>query len=100
MTTRKASIAAALVAALAAAGVSAARVDICYSEATAPNAAPPTSATVFVCPQAGSRSVAQLAAAGWRVIKMMPVTAGSGGFGVQQQLLIGDDTLFASGFDA
>lgn len=97
---RSASIALALAAAFAAADASAARVDICYSEVTAPNAAPPTSATPFTCPQAGIKTVPQLAAAGWRVIKMTPVTVSSGGFGVRQQLLIRDDTLFVSGFDA
>ncbi len=89
-----------LIAALAASAASAARVDICYSEVEAPNAAPPTSATRFTCPQAGVKTVQQLATAGWRIIKMTPVTVSSGGFGVRQQLLIRDDTLFASGFDA
>lgn len=96
---RSASIAVVLVAALAAAGASAARIDICYSEVAAPNAAPPTSATPFACPQAGIGTVPQLAAAGWRVVRMTPVTVSSGGFGVRQQLLIRDDSLFASGFD-
>lgn len=89
-------IAVALVAAFAASAASAARVDICYSEVAAPNAPPPTSATVFACPQAGTKSVAQLAVAGWGVIKMAPVVAAGG---VRQQLLIRDDTLFSSGFD-
>jgi hypothetical protein len=97
---RGVSIVLALVAAFAASGASAARVDICYSEVAAPDAAPPTSATPFTCPQAGIKTVPQLAAAGWHVIRMTPVTVSSGGFGVRQQLLIRDDTLFASGFDA
>lgn len=97
---REVPIALALVAAFAASDASAARVDICHSEVTAPDAAPPTSATPFTCPQAGIKTVPQLAAAGWRVVRMTPVTVSSGGFGVRQQLLIRDDTLFASGFDA
>jgi len=97
---REVPIALALVAAFAASDASAARVDICYSEVTAPDAAPPTSATPFTCPQAGIKTVPQLAAAGWRVVRMTPVTVSSGSFGVRQQLLIRDDTLFASGFDA
>lgn len=84
---------------LAAAGVqAAARTDICYSGETPPNAAPPTNATVFACPQAGSRTVPELAAAGWRVVRMAPVVS-SGGAAVRQQLLVRDDTLFASGFE-
>jgi len=84
---------------LAAAGVqAAARTDICYSAQTPPGAAPPTNATVFACPQAGNRTVPELAAAGWRVVRMAPVVA-DGGAAVRQQLLVRDDTLFVSGFE-
>lgn len=102
MTARGAVIAAAavLLSAFGTAGEAmAARVDICYSDVAAPNAAPPTSATPFTCPQAGRKTLPELAAAGWRVLKMTPVTVADGGFGVRQQLLIRDDGLFASGFD-
>jgi hypothetical protein len=50
--------------------------DVCYS-ANATGDAPDrlTSATVLDCPQAGHRTLAQLASAGWSVAAVQPVVA-------------------------
>ena len=49
--------------------------DICYSPTTSANSSTlPTNATVFSCPQAGNKTLPQLAAAGWQVVQLVPVT--------------------------
>ena len=68
------SLAAVLAAAVAPAF--AGQADICYSPQVAPIPTPPpvTSAVVFQCPQAGNLNLPQLAAAGWQVVQLTPVT--------------------------
>ena len=53
--------------------------EICYSpDVPLGSAAPPTNATVFTCPQAGNKTLPQLAAEGWKVVQLVPVvTSGS-----------------------
>lgn len=49
--------------------------DICYGPTTSANSATlPTNATVFTCPQAGNKTLPQLAADGWQVVQLVPVT--------------------------
>lgn len=49
--------------------------EICYSaDVPLGSAAPPTNSTVFQCPVAGARTLPQLAAAGWKVVQLTPVT--------------------------
>ena len=49
--------------------------EICYSPTTSANSsALPTNATVFSCPQAGNKTLPQLAAEGWQVVQLVPVT--------------------------
>jgi hypothetical protein len=59
------------------AAVSAGQAEICYSAPV--NFAlyqPPSNATVFVCPVAGSRTLPQLAADGWEIVQLGPLTTG------------------------
>ena len=49
--------------------------DICYSPAysiTVPGLLP-TNTTVFTCPQAGQKTLPQLAAEGWLVVQLTPM---------------------------
>lgn len=49
--------------------------DLCYSASQALGAnSPPTNSTVFNCPQAGNKTLPQLAAEGWRIVQLSPVT--------------------------
>ena len=49
--------------------------DICYSPATDfASAVPPTNDTVFECPIAGSKTLPELAAEGWEIVQLTPVT--------------------------
>ncbi len=57
--------------------VTAGQAEICYSAPI--NFAlyvPPTNATVFVCPIAGSRTLPQLAAEGWEIVQLGPLSTG------------------------
>lgn len=57
--------------------VAAGQAEICYSAPV--NYAlyvPPTNATVFVCPIVGSRTLPQLAAEGWEIVQLLPVSPG------------------------
>ena len=73
--------------------VTAGQAEICY---TAPvlyaSHAPPTNATLFVCPVSGSKTLPQLAVAGWTAVQLTPlVSDASGGAGsthVVDQLVI------------
>lgn len=49
--------------------------DLCYgpNQALGSNS-PPTNSTVFTCPQAGNKTLPQLAAEGWRIVQLSPVT--------------------------
>ncbi len=68
--------------------VSAGEADICYSPAVAyASAVPPTNETVFECPIAGSKTLPELAADGWEVVQLTPLTAG-GGTQITNQLVI------------
>ena len=72
--------------------------DICYGPSQpASGASPPTSATVFACPQAGSKTVAQLAAAGWSLVKLAPVMLDDVN-SAPQLTLRRKDVLFRNGF--
>lgn len=71
-----------------------ARGDVCYGPA---DASLPTNATVFACPQAGSKTVPQLAADGWRIVSMTGVVSGNG---QSVQIVVQRiDRLFRSGFE-
>lgn len=61
--------------------------EICYS-APVPfaQAVPPTNDTVFECPNAGSKTLPELAADGWEVVQLTPVTVG--GTNYTDQLVI------------
>ncbi|HVJ62017.1 MAG TPA: hypothetical protein VM555_04820 [Tahibacter sp.] len=49
--------------------------DICYGPTqSANNSTLPTNSTVFSCPQAGNKTLPQLAADGWQVVQLVPVT--------------------------
>lgn len=54
--------------------------DICYGPSlpSIPMPPPPDNTTVFNCPQAGSRTVPELASLGWQVVQMTPVTTPGG----------------------
>lgn len=72
--------------------------DVCYGPAQpASGALPPTSTTVFTCPQAGSKTVAQLAAAGWSLVKLAPVMLDDVN-SAPQLTLQRKDVLFRNGF--
>lgn len=91
----------ALFGAMALATAGTAHAEICYG--TARDAGQePTNATVFQCPLAGARTLPQLAAAGYRIVKLLPVTVplNGGGTGIADQLLIERAPLvFANGFE-
>lgn len=58
---------------------SAANADICYGPAytlTGPSV-PATNATVFSCPQAGQKTLPQLAAEGWQIVQLSPLVVGA-----------------------
>ena len=61
--------------------------EICYSTAT-PFAgyAPPTNATVFHCPVAGSKTLPQLASLGWTLVRLVPQTVA--GTDISDQLVL------------
>jgi hypothetical protein len=68
--------------------------EICYfNSSSAPNAS-----SVFACPQAGNKTIAQLAMANFRVRQMSP-TVGAGGATVWQLILQRSDRVFVSGFE-
>ena len=55
--------------------------EICYTTPAAygQNDPPPSNSTVFHCPTVGDKTLPQLAALGWQVVQLVPVTTpGSG----------------------
>lgn len=80
------------------------RAEICYSDAqNAAAAVPPTSSTFFNCPDAGHKTLTELAQAGFVVIKLAPLIVGQAGPELQsaQQLIIElPARVFASGFES
>jgi hypothetical protein len=62
---------------LAAAG----QAEICYTTPVAYGVSdpPPTNASVFHCPTQGDKTMPQLAAAGWQVVQLVPVTTPGAG---------------------
>lgn len=90
-------------AALLAVAAGPAQAEICYSDAhDASVPTPPTSSTPFNCPVAGRKTLAELAAAGFVVVKLSPLIVGQPGPTLQsaQQLIIElPDRVFASGFE-
>lgn len=60
---------------MASCAATAANADICYGPnyALTGAASPATNATVFNCPQAGQKTLPQLAAEGWQVVQMSPI---------------------------
>ncbi len=103
MRPNRAALILALAAATAPCGTPVAQVitEICYSaEQPAAGATPPTSSTPFRCPASGTLTLNQLAAQGFRVVRLGPV-AGAGGASVRQQLLVKRVArIHASGFEA
>ena len=69
---------------LAANLATAGQAEICYSAPVLYESYPqPTNATVFVCPQSGSKTIPQLAALGWEVVQLFAQACNaSGGPGV------------------
>jgi hypothetical protein len=75
--------------------------EICYGPAApATVAAPPTANTVFDCPIAGSRTLNQLAGLGWRVVRLTPVSIGSGNAATRLVIKRASDAIFANGFES
>jgi hypothetical protein len=71
--------------------------ELCYDAERPFDSAPPDNSRVFQCPTAGSATVPQLAAAGWRIVKLTPVSVDSN---VRNQLLIRQTTrIFRNGFE-
>lgn len=61
--------------------------EICYSTATSfANYVPPTNATLFNCPSAGSKTLLQLAALGWTLVRLAPQTVA--GTDISDQLVL------------
>lgn len=49
--------------------------EICYGPTqSASSSTLPSNSTVFSCPQAGNKTLPQLAAEGWQVVQLTPVT--------------------------
>ena len=73
---------------------------ICYSaEQPFGSTTLPTNATVFTCPTGGDRTVTQLAATNWRIVKLTPVVASA--TTMRTQLVIRrHDVVFRSGFES
>lgn len=72
--------------------------EICYSAAVpAATYAPPTDSTQFVCPLLGAHTLPELAALGWRVVRLGAVVAGSN---ITDQLLLRrGDPIHRDGFE-
>lgn len=80
----------------------ASRAELCYGPAHALSGAPPPDAsTVFQCPVAGGGTLAELAARGWRVVKLVSVqvSAGPAPQAAERLLLQRYDRVFRSGFE-
>ena len=80
----------------------ASQAELCYSPAHASTGAPPPSAsTVFQCPAAGNGTVAELAARGWRVVRLVSVQVSTGPVAqaAERLLLQRYDRVFRSGFE-
>ncbi len=75
--------------------------EVCYStEQTSDVATPPTSSTQFNCPISGALTLNQLAAQGFRVVRLSPVS-GIAPFSIRQQLLVKRVArIHGSGFEA
>jgi hypothetical protein len=90
-------VAAAIVLVTAGASAHAQRSEVCYDAEQPQNSAPPGNDRVFDCPTSGLRTVPQLAQAGWRIVKLTPVSVDAG---VRNQLLIKQGTrIFGNGFE-
>ncbi|HQY50436.1 MAG TPA: hypothetical protein PL007_08745 [Thermomonas sp.] len=75
------------------------RADICYTAWSA-SAPPPTTASVFVCPQAGTATLGQLANAGWIMVKLLPMARFENDtYQTSEQLLIRQEWIYRNGFD-
>jgi hypothetical protein len=78
--------------------------EICYSDARAATlVVPPTAATPFNCPQAGRATLTELAAQGFRVVKLSPLIVGQAGPTLQaaDQLIVEIPIeVFVDGFEA
>ncbi|MBL0164976.1 MAG: hypothetical protein IPP82_15370 [Xanthomonadales bacterium] len=67
--------------------------EICYSPPVPySSAVPPGNSTAFVCPISGTRTLPELAALGWQVVQLTPVTSsangGAGSTHITNQLVI------------
>ena len=73
--------------------------EICYSTAQPFGAhAPPTNATIFVCPVLGAQTVPQLAAAGWQIVSIKPLTVAGN---ISEQLMLRRGALIhGNGFES
>lgn len=74
--------------------------EICYS-AESPSPAPvPTNDTTFNCPESGVLTIRTIAAAGYRIVSLKPISGSALG-SVRQQLVVQrDQRIFANGFEA
>jgi hypothetical protein len=74
--------------------------EICYSpEQAFQSATPPDATTRYQCPLAGLLTLQELAQRGYRIVRLVPVSAG-GGLMVRQQLTLQQGTMIlADGFE-
>ena len=62
--------------------------EVCYSDAQAvASATLPDNSTLFTCPGAGARTLPQLAAMGYHIVSLGPISVG-GGTSQRQQLVV------------
>ncbi|MEO6687477.1 MAG: hypothetical protein ABIS07_18285 [Dokdonella sp.] len=73
--------------------------DVCASpDEPYATAHPLGNTTVFACLQAGSKTIPQLATAGWEIVKVSPVAGAAGS--IHHQLIVqSGDSIFRSGFE-
>jgi len=62
--------------------------EICYTTPVAfQNSLPPTNSTIFNCPISGAKTLPQLAAEGWEIVQLSPISV-AGGSQISDQLVI------------
>ena len=68
--------------------VRAGQAEICYSPSVPfASAVPPTNATMFTCPITGAKTLPELAALGWEIVQLTPIST-NGGANITDQLVI------------
>lgn len=75
--------------------------EVCYGPAVA-TSVNPSADTLFTCPTAGTQTINALAVAGWRIVKMSPVSVGGSPTPLSAAQLViqrPGDRVFRNGFD-